>query len=60
MDDTDVIAALNTIFNADTGIYQQRGFQRGSATASARRSCTSISRTRGRGPGTPSRASTWT
>ena len=28
MDDTDVIAALNTIFNADTGIYQQRGFQR--------------------------------
>ena len=28
MDDTEVIAALNTIFNADTGIYQQRGFQR--------------------------------
>ena len=28
MDDTDVIEALNTIFNADTGIYQQRGFQR--------------------------------
>ena len=28
MDDTDVIQALNTIFNADTGIYQQRGFQR--------------------------------
>ena len=28
MDGTDVVAALNTIFNADTGIYQQRGFQR--------------------------------
>ena len=28
MDDTDVIQALKTIFNADTGIYQQRGFQR--------------------------------
>ena len=28
MDDTEVIEALNTIFHADTGIYQRRGFQR--------------------------------
>jgi nicotinamidase-related amidase len=28
MDDAEVSAALDTIFNADTGIYQGRGFQR--------------------------------
>jgi hypothetical protein len=27
-DDGGVVEALQTIFNADTGIYQQRGFQR--------------------------------
>ena len=60
-DEFDVRVALERIFDADTGIYGSRGFQRrvgfGRAPGAA---CTSISQMRGHARGTRSRATAWT
>ena len=58
-DDEAVRAALETIFDADTGIYRERGFQRRVGSGRGRRSSTSTSRTPGRAPAMRSRATGW-
>ena len=57
--DDEVQAALDTIFDADTGIYRERGFQRRVGFGHGPRSCTT-SATHGRGPATRSPAMGWT